>query len=260
MEKYDNNIKEIELNDRDTIKNVEKTIDLIEYLSFKETEIGVREASRILDISKSTMQRIFNSLLAKQIVYFNEKTQSYGLDLGVLRLVLPFLENNVLKMVSEKYMEKLRDELGETIGLHIRVNDKQILVQQFESQEELRWSIAVGKPYPINVGASGKTLLAFLAPDVYNKISANFSAMTNHSLTGEHLLDDLNKIREDGFAISKEEISIGEMGIAVPIFKKGEILASLSVYGPVARLNQKNIGYLVQRLIETSTLISDQLG
>ncbi|MDQ0218640.1 IclR family transcriptional regulator [Peribacillus cavernae] len=245
---------------RDTIKHVEKTIELIEYLSLEVSDIGVREASRILDVSKSTMQRILNSLLEKQIVSFNEKTQNYSLDFGVLRLALPFFDKNILKTVSEKFLEELRDEVGETVGLHIHLNDKQIVVHQFESKNELRWSIPVGKSYPMNVGASGKALLAFMDAETFERAKQHFSIETQFSQIGETLIRELEYVREVGFSITREEISVGVMGIAVPIFQNNQVAASLSIYGPVARLGLLNIEELVDRLKEKSQLISEKLS
>jgi DNA-binding IclR family transcriptional regulator len=254
MEQNDSNFDE-----RDTIKAVHKAIEIMEYLSLEQKEIGVREASRILDVPKSTVQRIFNTLLADEIVDFDEKTQSYSLGNGMLRLFTPYVVKNSLISAAKDYMERLSLDIGETVGLHTYVNGKQMVVHQYESMHELKWSLIVGKIYPLNAGASGKTLLAYLSKEQYEKATHNFNKVTEKTLSESEMLEELRGIRDQGFSISQGEFSLGEMGIAVPVFKGDKVIASLSIYGPESRLNEKETNEIINRLTETSKLISQHL-
>lgn len=246
--------------ERDTIKTVTKTIELLEYLCLENNSIGVREASRILEMPKSTIQRILNSLLAKEIVDFDTVSQNYSLGNGMMRLFAPYLGKNNLFMVSQEFMDKLRDEVGETVGLHTHVNGRQMLIHQSESKQELKWSLIPGKIYPINAGASGKILLAFMSPEQYEKAKPYFGKVTERSPSEQELLEELERIRKDGYSVSRGEFSIGEMGIAVPIMKSGKILASLSIYGPESRINEKDFNWIIHRLNYTAEMISRYLG
>ena len=47
-------------------------------------------------------------------------------------------------------------------------------------------------------------------------------------------------IRKKGYAVSQEELHKGVVSIAAPVKnKKGEILASVSIAGPISRINQQ---------------------
>lgn len=253
-------LNQTDLDERDTIKAVHKAIEIMEYLSLEQKEIGVREASHILDVPKSTMQRILNTLLADEIVDFNEKTQSYSLGNGMLRLFTPYVVKNSLISAAREFMEQLSLELGETVGLHTRVKANQMVLHQCESMHELKWSLIVGKVYPLNAGASGKTLLAYLNNEQYEKVRPHFDKVTEKTTLAEsEILDELLRIRNLGYSISRGEFSTGAMGIAVPVFKGDTAIASLSVYGPETRLDDKQISRIISRLTETSRLISQYL-
>lgn len=248
------------MDERDTIKAVVKAIEVLEYLSLENNAVGVREASRILDMPKSTMQRVLNSLLMKEIIDFDDVSQHYSLGIGMLRLFTPYIGKNSLIMAAQEFMDKLRDEVEETVGLHTHVNGRQMLVYQSESKQELKWSLIPGKIYPINNGASGKALLAYLSKEQFEKAKAFFSPVTERTLTEIELLDELKKIRNEGFSVSRGEFSIGEMGIAVPVLRSGKIIASLSIYGPENRIGDKDIAWIIHRLKYTSEMISRYLG
>src|SRR5690625_4704656 len=98
-------------NNKDIIKSVKNTIQLLEYLNETKQEIGVREAAKALDISKSTMQRILNTLLTENIIKFDDRSETYSLNYGAMRLSSSLLENNrYLFLLFDEVMIRLRDE------------------------------------------------------------------------------------------------------------------------------------------------------
>ena len=165
----------------------------------------MREASRRFDIPKSTTQRIMNTLLEAEMVEFNERTQSYSLGNGILKFMSPYVNKNSLIALAKADMDKLRDELGETIGLHSQVDGMQILAHQSESNRELKWSLEVGKMYPLNSGASGKTLLAYMSEKQFEKAKSRFAKVTDKTPDEEKLLEELEKIRKLGYSVSRGE-------------------------------------------------------
>lgn len=249
------------LSNRDIIKSVQKTIELLEYMNVDNKSVGVRETSRILDVSKSTLQRILNTLLIENIIKFDEATQTYSLDYGAMSLASSLMEtNHHLKLIAENIMRELRDLTGETISLHQRVENQQVVVYQMKSENELKWSMPTGQFYEIEKGASGKLLLAYLKDEEFTEVMESLQEKINESDIIK-LQSEIKNIKEKGYYVSRAELSEGTMGIGVPIINKrtNTIDTVLSLYGPIYRIELKQIDKIVELLQNASREISKLL-
>jgi DNA-binding IclR family transcriptional regulator len=111
---------------------------------------------------------------------------------------------------------------------------------------------------------SGKALLAYLPSDVVTGILRRFglSPRTPRTITDTKVfLDELAKTRERGFALDDEEQEEGVRCLAVPVRDaSGQVVASLSVSGPVTRLNDEHVGAVIPELIDSGVKLSTRLG
>jgi DNA-binding IclR family transcriptional regulator len=78
------------------------------------------------------------------------------------------------------------------------------------------------------------------------------------------LLDELQDIRRDGYALDREEYLDGLICLAVPVFqKKGRLracVAALAIQAPVARLSQAEIVTKLPILQDAATALSSTLS
>lgn len=244
------------------VKNVEIAIDLIEYLATEQKKVGVREASRLLDAPKSTVQRIFNSLAHKGILIWDKDSDQYQLSFKIAKFASRFIDANDLVTVASPVLRKLQEETGETVCLYVRVDTQIVPLLQYESEEELRFSLKVGKPYPLNTGACGKLISAYTieTEEDFNKLLPHFARMTEHSVVDQHeLAKELEKIKQQGYAISQGEMLEGVVALAVPILQKKKLIASIGIYGPAIRIHQDLIGSYLDKLTHAQHKISSQL-
>jgi DNA-binding IclR family transcriptional regulator len=245
---------------RETIKNIEVALDLLEYISHNPDGIGVREASRLTEVPKSTVQRIFNSLLAKGMVALNPLTEQYVLDAGILRIATRYQEQNNLLVVSDEILSKLRDEVNETVCLHVLVNDQLLPILQHKSHKELSWLLTVGKFYPLNSGATGRVCMAYMPEEKLRQLIPSFRKITPKTIMDpEQIIETARSVRNQSYAISHGEISEGAIGTAAPILdRKGELIAVIGLYGPEFRI-QPNLDNYLQKLLAAKEEIQQKL-
>ena len=75
------------------------------------------------------------------------------------------------------------------------------------------------------------------------------------------MLEQLDRIRECGYAIDNEECEMGIRCIAVPIRDyTGKMVAGLSVSGPTSRMTSESIREKIPYLFEVVGEISKRLG
>lgn len=251
------------MNDSERVKNVEIAFDLIEYLADGERKVGVREASRIFDVPKSTMQRIFNSLVYKGIVLMDKETDQYQLSYKIAKFASRFMFSNDLVTISSSVLRKLQEETGETVCLYVRVDHQITPILQYESQKDLRVTLKAGKPYPLNTGACGKLTSAYMidTQEELNELLPYFSKLTEHSVVDPNdFMKELEIIKKQGYAISNSEMLEGVVALAVPILSEDQLVASIGLYGPSVRLHRDLIDIYIEKLIGAQKEITSKLS
>ena len=74
----------------------------------------------------------------------------------------------------------------------------------------------------------------------------------------EKLLEELQKIRQEGYAVDDEELELGLTCVAAPILgKDGEAIAALSISGPTARVKSEKFLEIVQAIRDITIQISN---
>jgi DNA-binding IclR family transcriptional regulator len=103
----------------------------------------------------------------------------------------------------------LRDATGESAQLYVPLGDNRICVAARESPHSLRTIVAVGASLPMDRGSAGKVLRG--DPDAGRR----------------------------GWAESVEEREPGVASVSAPVIVNGEVIAAVSVSGPVERTTRQ---------------------
>jgi IclR family transcriptional regulator, KDG regulon repressor len=121
----------------------------------------------------------------------------------------------------------------------------------------------LGLRLPLYIGASRKVMLANMRPDKQAESIRKFSwkARTQNTVIDENMLSqEINQIKQQGYAISRGETTVGTFGIAVPIFGGNGVEASLMIAGPDIRISEQRLIELVDKLKEKARRVSMLLG
>ena len=147
-------------------------------------------------LSRATAHRLAQALECHGMV---------GRD-GEGRFVLgPRLTRKTLEQVARPALEELRDATGESAQLYLPRYDGRLCVLSLESPHSLRTIVPVGAVLPADRGSAGKVL------------------------TGA------GEVRRRGWAESVEEREKGVASVSAPVWRDGEVVAAVSVSGPVER-------------------------
>jgi IclR family acetate operon transcriptional repressor len=85
---------------------------------------------------------------------------------------------------------------------------------------------------------------------------------TPHTITTvEGIIQDLANIRSAGYALDNEEKNLGMRCIAAPVFDYNrEVVAGISVSGPVSRLTMENAVDLAQHVMHAAAELTSAIG
>ena len=247
------------------VKVVRKLILLFEALA-NEEEIGITELAKKIGESKSTIYRFLISLKELGYVTQNSKNEKYRLTLRLFEIGSAVLDRLDERKEALPVMENLAEQTLETIHLAILDENKLVYLHKIDSTQTLRVAMSsrIGRNAPLYCTGVGKVLLAWCPPNIVNKIIGQKEMLryTKNTITDPiQLAAELQKIRNEGYAIDNEEHEEGVRCVAAPIRNRdGEVVAAISISGPKIRMADDRIGAFKELVMNAANEISKRLG
>lgn len=231
--------------------------------SHGEGSLGVSAIARELSLSKAVVHRILQSLVSRDLIRFEPDTREYSLGPSATALGARALRQLDLRIVARDELVQLRNDTRETTTLSLLVVDKRTYIDQYESPQEIKMTVELGRLYPLYAGASSRAILAYLPDvDLARVLSTGLEPLTDETIREVGVLEErLADIRHNGHAISRGERQSGAGSVAAPVFGgDGRVIGSISVCGPLARFDAQAISRYAPLVIAAAARISDNLG
>lgn len=248
------------------VQTLEKALDVIEILAQSPSSgLGVTELNKKLEIGKSTIHRILDTLMAYGYVGKVPNTANYRLSWRLYEIGSIVPRQRDLGNFDPEILNELCNKYEETVNLGIRVNKHVVIISKVEPvTAALRANFLVGELEPLHATALGKVLLSEMKEDELQRILGTepFTAYTSKThVRLPDLIEDLYKIRAQGYAIDDQEFSLGLSCIALPVRNyKNEMVAAVSVSGPSVRLSFSKVLNIQEDLKIASIKLSKYLG
>ncbi|SFL31507.1 IclR family transcriptional regulator [Halanaerobium salsuginis] len=246
------------------IKSLDRAIDILEIILQQENGMGVTEISRELDLHKSTVYRLLDTLKFRGYLEKNEENHKYFAGIKLFELSSLVLNDIDNRMRLRPYLEELMQETQETIHLGILDEGEIIYLDKVESNATIRMYSQVGKRVPAHSTSLGKAILAYLPVEkVINLLQEKgMPAKTKNTITDlEQFIEHLNKVKKQGYAIDDEELEADIRCLAGPIFNhRGEVIAAFSVSAPITRMTEQRMVKLEELVVKYSQKMSRSLG
>ena len=246
------------------IKVLDKSLSVLELLLQKGSAMNMTKLSEKLGFYPSTIHRILDTLKHWGYVEQDPHTQKYQLGLKALELGMAKLYQIDLVREAAPYLKKLVNQCNETVHLGVLEEGEVLYLAKEESSQTIRMISYVGKRAPLHCTALGKVLLAYLSTEERKEILGEkvLPRLTENTITDEEELEkELGKVREQGFALDREENEKDVRCVAAPIRNyQGKVIAALSISSPIFRIDKNTQNNLKEALLETSKKISKRLG
>lgn len=244
-------------------------LNLLEILSNYPNGCPLAHIAEIAQLNKSTTHRLLQSLQREGYVKPALVAGSYRLSTKCLSLGQKVLSSMNILNIAAPYLEHLNLSLGETINFSYRDRDDEqiILIYKLEPTTGLiRTRSYIGKYMQLYCSAMGKLFLAYdptLNLEKYWKShQTEIKQLTCNTITElTSMQQELEHIRQYGFATDREENELGISCIAVPVFNiHNKICYAISVSLSTAKLKQLGEQTILLPLKQTAKLISEELG
>lgn len=243
------------------IQVVNRAFDILEFIARDKNKIyTLTEIADGLKLNHGTCANIIKTMVQRN--YLDQIGHKKGYRLGFMTFQVAgntSYEQELLKAAVPE-MEKLTQSINETSLLGVLKKDIRVAIHQVSSNHDLNVKSS-GEKAAYN-SASGRVLIAMLDEPLlaefvekYGLPSADF---WKEASTARTFKTEIEKIRQSGFA--KQTTKTHIVGIAVPIFKRKNAVASLSVYLPESRFSDKIHRDTLVALNKTAEVISRKLS
>lgn len=198
-----------------------KAFSLLDEVAENQSELGISDLSRRLQISKSTISGITQALTDLGALRQDPLTKKFSLGPTLVKLGNQAKSEVDLRTVARPFMEELSQKYRETVFLGTFDERQGItIIEKADSPADLKISVPVGTRIPLFAGAAGKVFLSYLRETKLNKIltEKKLPQYTENSITNTaDYVRELEEVRQRGYATDFEEYLRGVNAICVPI-------------------------------------------
>ena len=211
--------------------------EIIEFLS---THRGatLTETAEYLDKPTSTVSDYLRSL--NDLGYLVHQDGDYYVSSQFLSIGTKTRKQNQLYSVAKPEIDKMAEELDESLALLIEENGYGVTLYGIDQNDSIAIESRPGSRNKLHLSAGGKAMLATMSDSEVKRIvdERGLDSLTENTITTqERLFEELEQIRDQGYAIDQEEGIVGINGVSVPlVFEKTRGRAAILIYGPSSQL------------------------
>ncbi|MBC7888465.1 MAG: helix-turn-helix domain-containing protein [Ferruginibacter sp.] len=243
------------------IQVIVRAIDILEFVAKHGNEpVKLVKIAENSGLSQPTCANIVKTLVDKNYLENISRKEGYILGISAFSLTGSVSYKQSLVTASTDLMQELVKKINETCILGVLKNNKRIVLNEIQANNDLQVKTkAEAEIYPT---ASGRILMSFL-PDkeldqLIEKIGLPEPAVWAGIKSKNELLSALRKIKNDQLVQTLTPQHI--VGVAIPIFKKGQVIAALSAYLPESRYKPAHRDNIFKYMQRTANKIKDRLN
>tara|TARA_R110002110_G_scaffold9321_4_gene45979 strand:+ start:8095 stop:8703 length:609 start_codon:yes stop_codon:yes gene_type:complete len=186
-------------------------------------------------------------------------TGYYSVSPRALHQVQKGLANNACCTRADLIMQEVAKRTGDSVIYVIPDGNRGLVLGRTEGSSEMKIVTSkVGMELPLHCGAAPLAILAYSSPDFIDEylreplVKCTKSTMTQP----KEIRETLVRIREQGFAVGREDLFDHLVSVGVPIFgPRGQLMGSISVGNISQKYPPERINEVGKILIEITASI-----
>lgn len=242
-------------------KAIGRALDILELFTHPETNLNLTEIVQLSGIPEASLFRI---LLTLEHHHYLKRNRD-----GSYRMA-PKILFGTLHEHAEKLKDKvhpllvhLNHRFDETVSLAYLFGDKIQVIDVLEALKEVRATNTLGKLLPPHCSSMAKAITAFQPQERIERIIKVYGLVrfTEKTIVDRlALLNEYEKIKNQGWSIEREESSAGICCIGAPVYNENQhVVAAISVMSPLIRITPEREKEIIHELLETSREASSAL-
>jgi IclR family transcriptional regulator, pca regulon regulatory protein len=203
--------------------SVQSGLAIVQCFTSDTQSLGIADLADMLGLSRATTHRYAVTLVALGVLD-QTRTRKYLLAPEAAAPGLAVLGEIALRAQCEPILRKLREQSHHTVSLAVldgtRVTYVRRLAAHLKGQYEADLGLRAGAHLPLHCSALGKVLLVSVPEEERRELLSQIS-LTRHGpntiVTKKGLREEIERVQEDGIALSDEELAPGVRAIAAAV-------------------------------------------
>jgi len=247
------------------IEALERGLRVLEAFSPDAPSLSMTEIAEQTGLNKSTAFRVMHTLDRLGYLKRDPDTKRYRPGLKVLRLGFSVLNSLEMVQIAQPYLKALSAQSGKTTNMTVRDRAEIVYVARIKVQQILAVDLQLGSRLPVYCTSMGKAQLIDLSSDDLLQLlgPGPYPVMGPNTITTlERLVDELDQVRSQGYAINDEELAVGLRSVGAPLLGQGrQVIAAINISIPSARASRQEMEEtLAPMVVEAADEISSLLG
>jgi DNA-binding IclR family transcriptional regulator len=199
-------------------------------------EQRLSDIARRADLPLPTAHRMVRDLVGwGALARTDAGTYVPGRRLWDLGLLAP--THTGLREVASPFLHDIYGATLATVHLAVRDGTTALYVDRLMGHASVPVVSRIGSRLPLHATGVGKVLLAYAPDDVRQAVLSDLRRVTAHTVVQPgRLRQELARVRQEGFAQTSEEMSLGACSVAVPVRDGADdVVAALGIVVPTLK-------------------------
>jgi IclR family KDG regulon transcriptional repressor len=226
-------------------------------------QIGATGVARQLGLSVATAFRLLKVLEHSGYAEQLPGSKQYRLTLKLFEIGCHVASRVTIRDLAAVEMERLARQTALAVNLGVLAGSDLLYLEKIQTDDILVLNLPPGMRAPAHCTAMGKAILAFVADDPRDVVGDGpYVQATEHSISSyEQLERELAEVRRVGYAVDRQELSVGIWCVAAPIINsRDDVLGAISVSALRASFEQSELAELGLYVLATARRIASRTG
>jgi len=192
------------------------------------------------------------------------ENEAYSLGKAAIILGRSVRVNVEIRDRAAPYLNQLASDCGQSIYLTCLHGDMILYIYAIESPNRLLARTAVGELVPLHCTANGKSIAALLNDNERKEIFSRSKLIefTPYTITSPELLEkELCEVRNQGYALDRQEHEIGTYCLGAPIIDaRNQVIGAISISGQDPEIIESKAQDYSMLLRSTAQEVSRRMG
>jgi DNA-binding IclR family transcriptional regulator len=243
------------------VKTAETVFEVIEAM-IELDQPRFTDLSSYLEMPRSTLHDHLQSL--RQLGMVVKTDETYQVGMRFLEIGERARRQRDLFHAGRDQTEKLSQDTGEYASLMIEERGLGVLLYVARGDNAVDLQVWGGRAFALTTNAPGKAILAHLPAGRVDEIleQHGLPQHTANTITDrDELVDELETIRDQGYASASGELVEGVRTISAPVIRGHEVAGAIAVGGPDQRMRGERFeNELPDRLLRASNVVELNLS
>lgn len=247
---------------RDFVQSLARGLTVIRAFDAEHPVLTLSEVAQRAGVTRAAARRFLYTL--GELGYVRVSGRDFSLTPRVLELGFSYLSALSLPDVVHPHLERLSRGVDESVSAAVLDGSDIVYVSRVPTRRIMSVGITIGTRFPAHATSMGRVLLAHL-PDADRAaaLSVPMEAYTDRTVADPRILtEELDRIRDRGFAIVDGELEDGVRSVAAPVHGRGgRVVAAVNVSTATSRVDLDRLeSDFLPALLDTTQAIDAELA